>query len=49
MKSIRTPFTYLCKLIAVKKTYYDANHYYTEDVSAEVLCAVSQGVGRTEF
>lgn len=49
MKSNRTPFTDLCKLIAVKKTYDDANHYETEDVPTEVLCSVSQGVGRTEF
>ena len=43
MKSNRTPFTDLCKLIAVKKTYE------TEDVPTEVFCSVSQGVGRTEF
>ena len=49
MKSNRTPFTDLCKLIAVKKTYDDANHYETEDVPTEVFCSVSQGVGRTEF
>lgn len=49
MKSNRTPFTDLCRLIEIRKIYDDANHYETEEVPTEILCSVAQGVGRAEF
>lgn len=49
MRSNRTPFADVCRLITVIKIPDASRHYTTEETAAEVFCSVSKGVARGEF
>jgi len=49
MRTNRTPFTDVCKLVNASKTV-DADGYETETLTYnEVCCSIMDGVARTEF